>query len=250
MDAHGLDPAALEAACRRDAPRALYVIPTIHNPTTAVLSESRRREIVRIARAHDVMVVEDDIHRLLAEDAPPPLAALAPDAVCYLLGTSKTLAPGLRVGFVHAPEALVARIAAGIRATTWMAAPLMAEIVARWLRDGTAQRILKRRREEARARQKLAAQALDGFRLDAHPSAHHAWLHLPEPWRAETFAAQASERGVSVTPAQAFQVGRAATPHCVRLGLGAPRTRDELARGLEILRGVLRAPVELGRMLV
>ncbi len=251
MDSHGLDPEAFEAACRGpQAPRALYVIPTIHNPTTLVMGEARRREVVRIARAHDVMVIEDDIHRLLAETAPPPLASLAPESVCYLLGTSKTLAPGLRVGFIHAPETLSARIAAGIRATTWMAAPLMAEIVARWLKDGTALRLLKRRREEARARQKLAALALDGFRLDAQPTAHHAWLHLPEPWRAEAFAAQAGRQGVSVTPAQAFQVGRAAAPHCVRLGLGAPRTREELSRGLELLAGVLRAPVEASRMLV
>jgi DNA-binding transcriptional MocR family regulator len=126
----------------------------------------------------------------------------------------------------------------------------MAEIVARWLRDGTAQRLLRRRREEARARQKLAADSLEGFRLDAHPTAHHAWLHLPEPWRAEVFAAQAARRGVSVTPAQAFQVGRAAAPHCVRLGLGAPRTREELLRGLQRLAAVLRAPVEASLMLV
>lgn len=250
LDAQGLDPDALEAACRKEGARALYVIPTIHNPTTAVMGEARRREILRIARAHDVMLIEDDVHRPLAEDAPPPLAALAPEAVCYLLGTSKTLAPGLRVGFIHAPATLRSRIAAGIRATTWMAAPLMAEIVARWLADGTAQRLLKRRREEARARQRMASAALQGLRLDAHPCAHHAWLHLPEPWRAEAFASQALQRGVSVTPAQAFQVGRAGAPHCVRLGLGAPRTREELGRGLEILAAVLRAPAEPGQMLV
>jgi DNA-binding transcriptional MocR family regulator len=250
MDAHGLDPDALEAACRSHAPRALYVIPTIHNPTTVSLGEPRRREIVRVARAHGLTIIEDDVHRLLAEQAPAPLAALFPEGVCYLLGTSKTLAPGLRVGFVHAPEPLTARIAAGIRATTWMAAPLMVEIAARWLRDGTGLRLLKQRRDEARARQRLAAEALSGLRLDAHPTAHHAWLHLPEPWRAESFAAEARRHGVGVTPAQLFQVGRAAAPHAVRLGLGAPRTREELSRGLERLLAALRAPVEAGLMLV
>ncbi len=250
MDGQGLDPAAFEAACRTQAPRALYTIPTIHNPTTTTMGEGRRREIVRIARAHGVVVVEDDVHRLLAEDAPAPLASLAPESVCYLLGTSKTLAPGLRVGFLHAPEHLVARIAAGIRATTWMAAPLMVEVVARWLKDGTAQKLLKRRRDEARARHRLAAEALAGLRLDCQPTAHHAWLHLPEPWRAETFAASARRQGVAVTPAQVFQVGRAAAPHCVRLGLGAPRTREDLERGLSALASTLRSPVEASLMLV
>ncbi len=250
MDRHGLDPDAFAAACRSHAPRALYVIPTIHNPTTVTLGEARRREIVRVARAHGVTIVEDDVHRLLAEEAPAPLAALAPESVCYLLGTSKTLAPGLRVGFVHAPESLAPRIAAGIRATTWMAAPLMVEIAARWLRDGTGLRLLKKRREEARARQRLASEALSGFHLDAHPTAHHAWLHLPEPWRAESFAAVAPRHGVAVTPSQVFQVGRAAAPHAVRLGLGAPRTREDLGRGLTRLAAALGAPAETSPMLV
>jgi DNA-binding transcriptional MocR family regulator len=250
MDAHGLLPDAFEAACRTQAPRALYLIPTIHNPTTVVLSESRRREIARIARAHNVVVVEDDIHRLLAEEAPPPIAAFLPELSCFLLGTSKTLAPGLRVGFIHAPAPLVPRISAGIRATTWMAAPLMAEIFARWERDGTALKLLKRRREEARSRQRLAAELLAGFRLDAHPTSHHAWLHLPEPWRAETFEAEARRCGVAVTPAQAFQVGRASAPHAVRLGLGAPRTREELRTGLERVAAALARTAEASPMLV
>ncbi len=250
MDAHGLLPDALEAACRTHAPRALYLIPTIHNPTTAVLSEARRREIARIARAHNVLVVEDDVHRLLAEEAPPPIASLMPELSCFLLGTSKTLAPGLRVGFIHAPAPLVPRIAAGIRATTWMAAPLMAEIVARWERDGSGLKLLRRRREEARSRQRLAAELLEGFSLQTHPTSHHAWLHLPEPWRAETFVAAARRCGVAVTPAQAFQVGRVAAPHAVRLALGAPRTREELRTGLERVAQALTRTAEPSPMLV
>lgn len=250
MDAHGLLPDAFESACRSLAPRALYLIPTIHNPTTVVLGEARRREIARIARAHNVVVVEDDVHRLLAEEVPAPIASFLPELTCFLLGTSKTLAPGLRIGFIHAPAPLVPRIAAGIRATTWMAAPLMAEIVARWQRDGTALKLLKRRREEARARQRLAAELLQGIALQTHPSAHHAWLHLPEPWRAESFEAVARRSGVAVTPAQAFQVGRASAPHAVRLGLGAPRTREELRTGLARVAAALRLPAETSPMLV
>ena len=244
LDAHGLLPDAFEAACRAHAPRALYLIPTIHNPTTVVLGEARRREIARVARAHNVVVVEDDVHRLLAEEAPAPIASLLPELSCFLLGTSKTLAPGLRIGFIYAPAPLVPRIAAGIRATTWMAAPLMAEIFARWERDGTALKLLKRRRDEARARQRLAAELLEGFNLQAHPSSHHAWLHLPEPWRGETFEAEARRSGVAVTPAQAFQVGRASAPHAVRLGLGAPRTREELRTGLERVAAALARTAE------
>jgi DNA-binding transcriptional MocR family regulator len=250
MDAQGMRPDAFEEACRSATVRALYCIPTIHNPTGVVMPEARRRELARIARAHDVLIVEDDVHGLLAEDAPPPIAAFAPELGCYLLSTAKTLAPGLRTGFVAAHPTLLPRIAAAIRATTWMAAPLMAEIVARWIGDGTARQVVRLRRDEARARQRLAAAALRGFRVDAHPSAHHLWLHLPEPWRSESFAEEARRHGVAVTPSQSFLVGRAAAPHAVRVCLGAPADRGQLEQGLRTLASLLHAPAEASAMLV
>jgi DNA-binding transcriptional MocR family regulator len=250
MDAHGLRPDGLEAACRTGNVRALYTIPTIHNPTTAVMPEARRREIAKIARQHGILIVEDDVHGLLAEDAPLPISAFAPETSCYLTGTAKSLAPGLRIGYVLAPPALVPRLAAGIRATTWMATPLMAEIAAEWIHNGTARQILKRRREEAKARQKIAATALGRFEADAHPSGNHVWLHLPDPWRSETFADQLRRRGVAVTPAQAFLVGRATAPHAVRVCLGAARDRAELEQGLRTLVEVLDGPTESGMMVM
>ena len=249
MDAEGLRADALEAACRSGA-KALYCIPTIQNPTGAVMGEERRRDVARIARAHGLLVVEDDVHGLLAEEAPPPLSRFAPETSCYLLSTAKTLAPGLRTGFIAAPAPLVPRIAAAIRATTWMAAPLMAEIVARWIQDGTARRLLKRRREEARARQKLAASVLRGLDRQAHPAAHHLWLSLPDPWRSETFAEAARRRGVLVTPAQTFVVGRAAVPHAVRVAMGAVPDRETLGRGLALLAETLKAPSDAAAMIV
>jgi DNA-binding transcriptional MocR family regulator len=250
MDEQGLLPDAFEAACRGGGVKALYCIPTIQNPTGAVLPEARRREVARIARAHGVLVVEDDVHGLLAPDAPPPIATLAPESVCYLLGTAKTLAPGLRTGFLVAPSALVPRLAAAVRATTWMAAPLMAEVVSRWIADGTARDILKQRRDEARARQRLAAARLKAERFQAHPSAHHLWLSLPEPWRSETFAEEVRRRGVAVAPAQAFIVGRSAAPHAVRVCLGAQPDRSRLERGLGVVADVLRTPAASAVMVV
>jgi DNA-binding transcriptional MocR family regulator len=250
MDEHGLRPDSFEAACRGGGVRALYTIPTIQNPTTAVMPEARRREIAKIAREHGVLIVEDDVHGLLPDDRLPPLSSFAPDSACYLTGTAKSLAPGLRIGYLLAPTALLPRLVDGIRATTWMATPLMAEIAAEWIRNGTARQVLKRRREEARARQKLAAAALRRYQADAHPSGYHVWLHLPEPWRSETFADQARRRGVAVTPAQAFVVGRATAPHAVRVCLGPARDRAELERGLRTLVEVLDGPPEAGLMVM
>jgi DNA-binding transcriptional MocR family regulator len=248
MDHHGLRPDALATACRAGAAKALYCIPTLQNPTARVMPEERRREIAALVRAHGLLVLEDDVHGLLPEDPPRPLAAFAPEHCVYLTGTAKALAPGLRIGFVLAPEALVPRLAAAIRTTTWMAAPLMAEIAALWIKDGTANAIIKSKRREAAARHKLALALLGAERVESHPAAYHLWLHLPEPWRSETFADAARRRGVAVTPAQTFLVGRGATPDAVRVCLGAARDRAQLEDGLRILASLLDAPPEPGAL--
>jgi DNA-binding transcriptional MocR family regulator len=250
LDRDGLRPDALEDACGRGGARAVYVVPTIQNPTGNVMSEARRLEIAAIARAHGIAIIEDDIHALLPRERPRPIAAFAPERTYYLTSTSKTLAPGLRVGYILAPPGDAARLAAGVRATTWGAAPLMAEVVSAWIRDGTADALLEARRVEASARQALAAEALAGAEYEAHPVGYHLWLHLPEPWRSESFAAQAARRGVTVTPAEAFVVGRGAAPHAVRLCLGAPRSREALTRGLRLVAETLAGAPDAGMAMV
>ena len=244
LDAFGLRPDAFEAACDAGGVKGLYCVPTIQNPTTSVMPESRRAEIAAIARAHGVMIVEDDLHALLPSERPKPLAAHAPELACYITSTSKTLAPGLRIGYLLGPPALTERLASAIRATTWSASPLTAEIVTAWIRDGTADAILEERRQEAAARQELASQVLAGLEFEAHRVGPHVWLHLPEPWRSGAFAVQVRRRGVSVTPAEAFAVGRGSVPHAVRLSLGGPRNRAELRRALELVRDTIEAPAE------
>jgi len=244
LDENGMRPDALAAACRARPPKAIYCVPTLQNPTASIMPEERRREIAAVAREHGVLIVEDDVHGRIPDEAPPPLAAFAPERAVYLTGTSKVLAPGLRVGFILAPEPMVGAIAAAIRGTTWMAAPLMAEIAATWIADGTAEAILRRKRKEAAARQRLVGKLLGAFRGSSHSPAYHAWLSLPKPWRSEAFAEAARRRGVGVTPAAAFAIGRAGVPDGVRICLGAARDRGDLERGLRVLADLLAAAPE------
>ena len=77
--------------------------------------------------------------------------------------------------------------------------------------------------------------------MRAHPLSFHLWLHLPEPWRGNEFAAQLRRRGVAVTPSEAFVPGRVEAPHAVRVCLGAPRCRAHLEAGLAVVREVLHS---------
>ena len=246
IDEHGLRPDALEAACRAGKPRLLACVPNHHNPTAIVMPEERRRAIAAVARAHELVVIEDDVYGFLVEDRPPPLATFYPEGTCTITCTSKALIPGLRIGYVVAPASVVERIANAIRSTVWMAPPLMAEVATRWILDGTADRLMACQRSETRARQAIASETLSAFRPFSHRTAFHVWLPLPARWTAGAFTGALRERGVTVAASEAFVVGDSPVPRAVRLSVTAPATHDELRQGLGVVASLLEAGPEAG----
>jgi DNA-binding transcriptional MocR family regulator len=234
LDEQGLRPDGFEAACRTDAPRALFCMTNLQNPTGRTMPLARRQEIAAIAQAYGVALVEDDVNGFISADPLPPLAQLAPEQTYYVTGTSKSLAPGLRIGYVVPPSLWVQRIAATVRASTWLTSPILAELVTEWIESGDADRMVDWKRTEIAARYDLALRIL-GRWLPPGPVTFHFWLPLPEPWRTEAFVAQARSRGVMVTPSEEFMVGRDSAPHAVRVCLGATLSRDRLEEGLRRL---------------
>jgi DNA-binding transcriptional MocR family regulator len=105
------------------------------------------------------------------------------------------------------------------------------------------------RRAEAAVRQALARRRLGRFAPQHQPHAHHLWLQLPEPWRSDSFAEEVQRRGVRVTPAALFLVGRGSAPHAVRVCLGAARDRAQLEHGLDLLADVLDGPADADAVL-
>ncbi|EWY38938.1 transcriptional regulator [Skermanella stibiiresistens SB22] len=244
MDEDGILPDAFESACRQSAPRALYTVPTLHNPTTAIMPLERRRRIVEIARQYDVTIVEDDVFGFLVPEAPSPIQMLAPDITLHISSLSKSIAPGLRIGYLVAPSRLMPRLTATMRALNYAVPPLMGEMATRWIEDGSADRFAETQRRECRARQALTADVLrDGPAVAVPSYGQHLWLKLPEPWRREDFVAEARARGIIVTGADVFTVGRGAAPHAVRIGISMPERREDLRHGLEVLADLLASPV-------
>lgn len=241
-DEDGLLPMAFDAACRLGVSRVLYTMPVLHNPTTVTTSIDRREEIASIASRHGVAVIEDGVLGLLPGDGILPLATFAPDTCYYVTSLSKTIAPGIRVGFIRSPAAAVRQLEDAIRATMWMASPLLAEAATAWIGNGTADEVLETRRQEAAARQRIAAEILHGFDYDADPAGYHIWLDPGPDLQAETFVRSARAAGVAITPAEVFVSGRGHVPSRVRIGLTAAADRAELTRGLEVLAGILRDP--------
>lgn len=242
MDERGIIPEALEKLCQERAPKALYVIPSIDNPTTATLPEDRRRSLVAIARKHGVVVIEDDPYAPLLPDRKVSFAELAPDITWHIATLSKCATPALRVAYVIAPNAGRAlRLAGVLRATVLMAPPLMSALVSRWISEGALDELTRSIRSENAERQKLAALILGTTGFSADPHGHHLWLRLPEHWRAADFAEHADRAGVSIVPASAFAT--VAHPvEAVRISLGVAPDRGDLEDGLTQLASLIAQP--------
>jgi DNA-binding transcriptional MocR family regulator len=230
MDAEGIRPDSLDAACRSTRARVLYCMSRLQNPTSAVMSDKRRRQIAALADRHRIVVVEDDTYGFHLPDR-SPLMTLIPERTLFVTSLSKSLFPGLRVGCVVAPPPLLEKITAAIWATMVMPSPIGADLLCGWIEDGTAARIAEWKRHETAARQAMARRLLDGERLQTHPASPHVWLHLPGGWSSDGFVAAARSRGVMLNSSAEFAVG-VQQPRGVRLCLGTPRTRAGLEQAL------------------
>ena len=242
MDEQGILPDAFERACREKSPKALYVIPTIDNPTTATMPEERRRQIAALAKQHGVWIIEDDPYAPLRPDRIVTLTELAGDLGWHVATLSKCVTPALRVAYVVAPNAGMAlRLAGVLRATILMGPPLMSALATRWIADGALDEIGKAISAENEERQRLAASILSDVRFAADPHGHHLWLQLPPHWRAGDFADHADRVGVSIVPSSAFSV--AAHPNeAVRISLGVAPDRGALEDGLTQLAALMAQP--------
>ena len=245
LDRGGLDPDDLDRQARRTRARVLVCVPTFQNPTGTVMSVGRRREVVEVARRRDLTLVEDDVYGFLLPAPPPPLAVLAPERTLHLTGTSKSLSPALRVGYLVAPEERREPLATLIGASVWGVSAPAAEIAASWIERGVAARVVAHKRALIAVRQRAARRALQGLRSASHPASPHLWVELPARWPAEALVAAAAARGVRLLGPAAFWLGRERPPGAVRVCLGAVSDAATLESALARVHALAsRAPTD------
>ena len=236
---HGPDLVALDKLCRSRSVRAVYSMPTLHNPLGWVTPIEQREQLVALARRHDLTIIEDAAYAFLVEKPPRTLVDLAPERTVYVSGLSKNIATGLRVGFIAAPLHTVPALERIIRATTWNTPGVMTAMACGWLDDGTVTQLEQQKRHDARARQALAAELLQGLTCIGHPSSYFLWLPLPEDVRADQIVVELMHEQISVTTAEPFAVS-AHVPHAIRLALGSVQM-EVLRQALITVRKVVGA---------
>lgn len=216
----GPDLDALVRLCMTRRVRAIYTMPTLHNPLGWVMSDEVRLRMAAISREFGLVIIEDATYAFLTEDAPAPLVNLAPETTVYVSTLSKSVATGLRFGFISAPAGSVPLIERAIRATTWNTPAMITAIAAEWLDDGTVSRLEAQKREDARRRQIIAREILGEFDLLGHPTSYILWISLTGDTRADRIAADLMRQNVSVSTAEPFATTHD-VPHAIRLALGS-----------------------------
>ncbi len=246
MDDEGLDPDALERQLRLGSAAFLYTIPTFQNPSGRTLSTDRRRRIVELAREFELLVLEDDPYGLVRfeGEAPPTIFELAGgEGVVYSSSFSKTVAPGLRVGYFLLSAELEQDLEAAAVSTYITPVLLGQATVYEFLRRGRFEPNLERVRELLRARRDAMLEALErDFSSEArwsHPQGgYFLWLDLPPTVEASALLARAEENGVTFVPGTDFGGGAS----CARLAYSFV-SPDEIADGVRRLASLVEAPV-------
>ncbi len=207
-DQNGLLPSALSKRQKEQPASLLYTIPCFHNPTGITMSESRRDEIMALCRSFRLPVLEDDVYRDLWLDAPPPLPLKSRDdsgAVLYLGSLSKTLSPGLRIGWLAGPEPVISRLADLKMQFDYGASSLSQLVAAHWLEGDAYDLHLEKLRCDLRLRRQSALAALQEHLADLAdwqtPSGgFYIWLTLRQPLSLAKLFRAALEEGILLNP--------------------------------------------------
>ena len=243
MDAGGILPDALQSAIEQHSPKALYLNPTIQNPTTITMSTGRRLAIAEIINEYRLSTIEDDAYGFIPPKAPAPLAVSAPAHIWHIGGLAKCIGAGLRLAYTVAPSGREAiALTQALKTLSGMASPISVALATQWIEDGTADTIRRFIRAESAARQEIAAQTLDGVDFASDPHAFNIWLRLPEEagGRANLMGRMAGHP-IGVMPSDVFTVS--GTPgDFVRICLGGRISRETLRSELTRVAEALHAP--------
>jgi 2-aminoadipate transaminase len=238
VDAFGLDVDALERELERGDVAFVYTIPTFQNPTGSTLSLDRRRRLAELVRDHGVRLLEDDPYGLVRFDGEPLPSLFELDGgerVLYSSSFSKTVAPGVRVGYAILPTALASRLEDLVASTYITPALLSQATVYEFLRRGLFQPNLERVSGLLRARRDAMLEALERelggrARWNRPDGGYFLWLELPDEVDASELLGRAAEAGVTFVPGADF----GGPPSSVRLAFSyvSPEEIDEGVRRL------------------
>lgn len=240
-----MDPEALAQAARSHGVKGVFLMPNMQNPTTHTMSVEERGNLVDVARAHDLKIVEDDPYTPFLSETLPAFGALAPERTASIASISKVCSPGSRIGFVHVPGLFGDSIRNKIGESTWMASPITAELIAGWVREGHLFKTLRLKRKANRSRFRKARDILAPYFLQGDTNKVFGWLRLPDHVDPDALQAMLAHQRISVLSARYFQARDHAPAPYLRITFGSEESEDRFSWALERVRASIDQLAEL-----
>ncbi len=242
IDAFGMRSDDLERVLKENKVAFVYINPTGHNPTTSIMPVDRRIEIASIARKYMAYLLEDDVHGFITENAPRPIASIAPDITWYIMTVSKCLGIGLKAAYLMAPSlSALDEINAPLPSVySWFVSGLSAELITNLIESGVAETVARQISVEIGNRQSVAQEVLGQLGImHTNPSSLHVWLDLPQSWPVDELVSAAQSAGVTLRNPRVFAGPGIEVNHNDRLSMIAPPNPQILSEGLTKVREIL-----------
>ncbi len=239
QDFYGMSADNLAQMCKQSNIRGLYCMPSCCNPTDIMMSEERKQDIARIAKEHDLIVLENGIYDFMAPEGAEPISKHAPDNTIYITSFSKSISSGLRVGAAVLPERFAKKYVQNFLTTNIKASSLCTEVLVDMLNSGEADSIIRKKNAIMQKRNYRYESFFGSDPYNVNPYTFFRWLAL-EPGFDEDVEAAGRRDGISLVTSQRFSVSRQEDgKRFIRVVLCSAASGRELERGLKILADIV-----------
>lgn len=229
----------LRYAIQNEAIKGIYIMPEAQNPTTYTMSAKCRIMIARVAKETGLLVIEDGINNLLSQKSLNTVFSEAPENTIFTLSLSKTINPALRLAYMAVPKQYQSELEDALYNINLSQSALLTELASRLIVSGKLDALLSRRRKGIALRNQLTDRILGDYEILGSEESLSRWLLLPAGMTGIQFEQLALKHGVFVYGSERFAVGKDAPVGAVRLAVCAPKSLEELERGLLILKDLL-----------
>lgn len=239
QDKYGMDAAALAQMCNQMQVRGLYCMPSCCNPTGVMMTEERKEQIAKVARANDLIVLENGIYDFMMPEGALPIAAFAPENTIYITSFSKSISSGLRVGAAVLPQRFAKKYEQTFLCSNIKASSLCTEVLVEMLNSGEADSIIKKKLAIMQKRNYRYESFFGSDEYNINPYTFFRWLPL-DPGFNDDIEEAGRRDGISIVTSHRFSVGaQEDEDRFIRVVLCSAVSGSELEKGLKILADIV-----------
>lgn len=243
-DENGMLPNELENQCRPNEIHGIFLMPSCCNPTTIIISDDRKKELARIIKKYNLILIEDDIHAFLTNgivsDYKQPMFQLLPEQTIYICSTSKSICSGLRVAYMVFGDMFKEKILKAIFNINVKTSSLDGEIITELILSGKANEIVAEKKKLAQSTNEIFTKYFPDAPRIGHPLSFFKWLPISSSANVQELEATFLQQGIRVFHSDRFLSGSSMPDKFLRIALASTNSIDELKIGLEILKSQIK----------